>query len=121
MVLLSQNFEPPRRPEPLGPIPQGHRRVMFTGAYNLATLNAGKDEVRDVPVAEAEHYVANAMAVMFDDLPPEPEPEPVELERPAVNASKRAWIEWAVSQGANHLDAMTMTKAELQNEYGERL
>lgn len=121
MVLLSQNFEPPHKPEPMGPVPKGHRRVAFTGSYNLPTLNVAANEIRDVPTADAEHYVLNMMAIMFDDLPePEPEPEP-ELTRPAVNASKRAWIEWAVSQGANHLDAMTMTKAELQNEYGERL
>jgi hypothetical protein len=121
MVLMSQNFEPPSQPEPMGPVPAGHRRVAFLNSYNMATLNAAVNEIRDVPTAEAEHYVLSGMALMFDDLPePEPEPEP-EIQRPAVNDTKRRWIEWAVSQGANHLDAMSMTKAELQNQYGERL
>jgi hypothetical protein len=94
---------------------------MFTSPYNMATLNAGKDEVRDVPVADAEHYVSNSMAIMFDDLP-EPEPEEVEeVKRPYTNAPKAEWVKWAVSQGANKLDAQCMTKAELQNQYGERL
>jgi hypothetical protein len=120
MALTSLN-PPPPEPKPLGPIPPAHRRVMFLSPYNMADLNAAKDEVRDVPLAVAEGYVAAGMAIMFDDLPPEPEPEVVEVERPVTNAPKAAWVEYAVSQGANKLDAQCMTKADLQNQYNERL
>jgi hypothetical protein len=120
MALTSLNAPPPE-PQPLGPVPQGHRRVMFLSPYNMSDLNAGKDEVRDVPTDLAQQYVRNGMAMMFDDLPPEPEPEVVEVERPAMNAPKAAWVDYAVSQGMNKLDAQCMTKADLQNEYNERL
>lgn len=120
MPLLSFN-PPPPPPEPLGPVPQGHRRILFTCTLNMSGLTAGKDEVRDVPTEEAEAHVAAGVAMMFDDLPPEPEPEVVEVKRPYTNAPKGDWIRYAVSQGMNRLDAMGMTKAQLQNEYNERL
>jgi hypothetical protein len=119
MALTSLNAPPPE-PEPLGPIPPKHRRVMFLGPYNMTDLNASKDEVRDVPLAVAEGYVAAGMAIMFDDLP-EPEPEVVEVERPYTNAPKADWIKYAVAQGADKVEILTKTKAEIQNEYNDRL
>lgn len=40
---------------------------------------------------------------------------------PAANASKMAWIDWAVSQGCAMDDAVSLTKNELMGRYGERL
>lgn len=121
MALLSFN-QPTPPPEPLGPIPPGHRRVMFTGSYNMDTLRAAKDEIRDVPADVAAAYVAADVAMMFDDLPEPAEPEVVEeMKRPYTNASKQDWIDWAVAQGASPQEARDATKAQLQNAYGERL
>jgi hypothetical protein len=120
MVLTSFRApEPP--PKPLGPIPAGHRRVMFTHTLNLPGLTAGKDEVRDVPTADAEAHVAAGVATMFDDLPEPAEPEIAPLKRPYTNAPKQDWIEWAVEQGCSPQEAKDATKAQLQNAYGERL
>jgi hypothetical protein len=95
--------------------------VIFTCTLNLPGLNAAKDEVRDVPLEEAMGLAAAGVAALFDDLPPEPEPEVVEVKRPYTNAPKADWVEYAVAQGANKLDAQCMTKAELQNQYNDRL
>lgn len=122
MALLSFN-NPGAAPEPLGPLAPGHRRAVFTRDTNLLGLVATKGSIRDFPIAEIPNLVALGLVVLFDDLPEEDktEPEPEPIERPAVNAPKADWIQWAVSQGCNHLEAMQMTKAQLQNEYGERL
>ena len=121
MVLLSQNFTPQPPPQPLGPLAPGHRRVVLTCSINMEALRGDKGNVMDVPEQVALDMVALGNAVMFDDLPePEPEPEP-ELKCPYTNAPKRAWVEWAVAQGEDPVKATEMTKAQLQNKYGERL
>lgn len=51
--------------------------------------------------------------------PPEPEPEPAEP--PAPGDPKAAWIDYAVSQGADRDVATAMTKADLMSRYGGRL
>lgn len=38
--------------------------------------------------------------------------------RPAQNASKDAWVGWAVTNGARPDDAEAMTKADLIDQYG---
>lgn len=59
--------------------------------------------------------------------PPAPVEDPIVLEpeeNPPVplNADpKAAWVEYAVSRGMNQADAESMTKAQLQAEYGGRL
>ena len=124
MVLLSQNFQPQPKPEPLGPIPPGHRRVVLTCAINMPGKICGdKDSIMDVPEQVARDMTSLGNVIMFDDLP-EPEPEPVpELKCPYTNAPKRAWIEYALSidPELDQVAAMEMTKAQLQNKYGERL
>jgi hypothetical protein len=122
MALTSLNYSPPP-PEPLGPLQPGYRRIMFTSAYNMAALQADLNEVRDVPTEEAERYVANNMAIMFDDLPPEPEPEVVVLEMPKPYAPKPDWVAYALSVDPELAQdhAENMTKSQLQNKYGERL
>jgi hypothetical protein len=42
-----------------------------------------------------------------------------DAEMPAKSALKEEWVDHAVSQGAKREEAEDMTKAELQNEYGE--
>ena len=44
-----------------------------------------------------------------------------ELKQPWSNASKAAWIDWAVAHGCDPARAAGMTKNELMSNYGERL
>jgi hypothetical protein len=46
-------------------------------------------------------------------------PEPLKM--PWSNASKAAWIDWAVHQGAEPEQAAALTKNEHMSKYGERL
>lgn len=46
---------------------------------------------------------------------------PAEAEVPEANASKAAWIDWAVQQGCEPKQAAVYTKAQLMSKYGERL
>jgi hypothetical protein len=48
------------------------------------------------------------------------DPEPA-VKRPYGNASKAAWIDWAVRQGADEAGAAELTKNQLMARYGERL
>lgn len=53
---------------------------------------------------------------------PEPEPEPDEaVVMPRGTDSKQAWVDYAVSQGADPGTAASMTKIDLQSRYGGRL
>jgi hypothetical protein len=49
-----------------------------------------------------------------------PDGAPV-MKRPYGNASKAAWIDWAVHQGADAAEAAELTKNQLMARYGERL
>ena len=61
------------------------------------------------------------------DRDPEPEPEPAlppeaaGPEPPQPSDLKQAWIDWAVTQGADPEQAAAMTKADLMSRYGGRL
>ena len=62
-----------------------------------------------------------------DEAPVSPEPptdgnnpEPPPL-APAPHQNKQAWIDWAISQGADPDTAHNMTKADLMSRYGGRL
>ncbi|MGI5418659.1 hypothetical protein [Actinomadura luteofluorescens] len=50
-----------------------------------------------------------------DDPAPAEQPEP---SRPAKSAAKGAWVEWAVSQGADRAEAEKATKDDLIAAYG---
>jgi hypothetical protein len=119
MALTSFNA-PPSSPQPLGPIPAGHWRVVLTCAMALPECRGDRNSILDLPAAVADHMITMGNAVRFEDVS-EPEPEVEEVARPYTNASKADWIKYAVSQGADKLEAMTKTKAQLQNEHGERL
>ncbi|MEV0660131.1 hypothetical protein ACIBI3_02340 [Actinomadura luteofluorescens] len=51
----------------------------------------------------------------LDDPEPAEESEP---SRPAKSAAKGAWVEWAVSQGADRAEAEKATKDDLIAAYG---
>lgn len=128
MVLLSYDSSIPQRPEPLGPVPAGCRRVVLTCALGLPNVRGEKNEVLDLPEQVALDMIAlgNAFEPAQDlSKPPEPElptaPDGGKLKMPPIAASKSAWIDWAVSQGAIPSEAVGMTKAQLQNEYSDRL
>jgi hypothetical protein len=110
----------PKPPEPLGPVPAGKRRIVLLECLGLPSVRGEKNEILDVDPGIAADLVTNHSAKYMEDMP-EPEVEVVEVKRPYTNAPKSDWIEYAVSQGMNKLDAMSMTKAQLQNEYNERL
>lgn len=44
-----------------------------------------------------------------------------EVKRPYGNASKAAWVDWAVHNGADAVEAASLTKNELMSRYGEAL
>ena len=77
------------------------------------------------PEAAAEHL--DAIILRMDA--PEPAvpyeadliPEKLEMKRPYGNASKAAWIDWAVHNGADPQEIAGWTKNELMGRYGERL
>ena len=49
------------------------------------------------------------------------DPAEPEMKRPYGNASKAAWIDWAVHSGCDAEEAAGLTKTELMSRYGERL
>lgn len=62
------------------------------------------------------------LAPQAAEVQPEYEDEPqVEMKRPYGNASKAAWIDWAVQKGADPEQAAALTKNELMSRYGEPL
>ena len=85
-------------------------------------------EVIDFPAAEPQFVGPEAAAARLEALQEmvtdteraglydEP---PAEL--PEANASKAAWISWAVQQGCEPKQAAVFTKAQLMSRYGERL
>lgn len=107
---------------------------LVSGSVNRAELVAAYNEVTDddvranLAVAAAENglTVKDGKLVDPSTTEPEPEPEPApepELEeesdgRPVQADNKAAWVDWAVSQGADREEAEAATKAELIDDYG---
>lgn len=80
------------------------------------------------PVAEVSGPIAPpepATVVPEPELAPpplDPEDEPPQpAVRPAPSAPKQAWIDYAVTQGADVHEASAMTKVDLMSRYGGRL
>ncbi len=44
-----------------------------------------------------------------------------EMKMPWTNASKAAWVDWAVYKGADPAEAAGLTKIQLMSRYGERM
>ena len=78
----------------------------------------------DLPVHEtiAERIAKREIHRVNEDGTPfveaEPEAEAVPASAPPSSAPKAAWVEWAVSQGADQATAEGMTKLNLIGEYG---
>lgn len=86
---------------------------------------AGTSETEMTRDPEDEHDRLEAVADGTE--PPDPGPEPEQVteaepaERPAPSAPKQAWIDYAVTQGADVHEASAMTKVDLMSRYGGRL
>ncbi|WP_405956113.1 hypothetical protein [Streptomyces phaeochromogenes] len=50
---------------------------------------------------------------------PEPEPEPIVLERPAKSASKADWKAYAIQEGMDEAEAEKATRDELAAKYAD--
>ena len=78
----------------------------------------------DLPVHEtiAERIAKKEIHRVNEDGTPyvgaDPEAESAQATAPASNASKAAWVAYAVSQGADQATAESMTKLNLIGEYG---
>jgi hypothetical protein len=87
------------------------------------------------PLAETAGTAAGATDIEPEPPAPAPEPESAAPEpeqlpdeapvppplAPAPHQNKQAWIDWAISQGADPDTANAMTKADLMSRYGGRL
>lgn len=78
--------------------------------------------VRPAPGSEA----ADEYAALAEDpssgwrcSEPDPEPEPVVLERPAKSASKADWKAYALQEGLDEDDAEKATRDELAAKYAD--
>ena len=67
-------------------------------------------------IAKKEIHRVNEDGTPYVEADPEAESAPATA--PAASASKAAWVEWAVSQGADRVAAEAMTKLNLIGEYG---
>jgi hypothetical protein len=102
-------------------------RIRLTDYVLVGPCQGLKGTEFDVEPFVAEGYVSRYLAEYVDQpeespvitLEPASEPEPVK--RPYSNATKTAWIEWAVDNGCDRDKAEGMTKTQLMSEYGERL
>jgi len=76
----------------------------------------------DLPVHEtiAERIAKREIHRVNEDGSPfvEAEPEAAPASAPPSSAPKAAWVDWAVSQGADRAAAEAMTKLNLIGEYG---
>lgn len=76
----------------------------------------------DLPVHEtiAERIAKKEIHRVNEDGTPyvETQPETAPASAPPSSAPKAAWVEWAVSQGADQATAESMTKLNLIGEYG---
>ena len=80
-----------------------------------AVMVIGSDEEKQAKAVAAEPAEPAEPAEDSEDSGPQEDGQPP---RPA--ASKQEWIDWAVSQGANDVDAMNATKQQLMETYGQR-
>lgn len=74
-----------------------------------------------IPVAASEPPVETPEQPLAAAVEQRAEPEPASppaAEKPALNAPKSAWVEWAISQGAGIGSASDMTKQQLIAAYG---
>ena len=93
------------------------RHEMFTRGEELPEWAAPL--VGDHVYEPGEAPDASPAPVEPDEVP-DPAPEPETLpERPAGNASKDAWLDYAVALGATREDVEALSRNELRDQYGE--
>lgn len=100
---------------------------IVSGSVNRAQLITAYDEATEAAVKAnlAQTAFENGMVLEDGKLvdPSDVQPEPDEASevsgRPAQNDPKAAWVDWAVSQGADRDEADALTKAELIEFYGK--
>jgi hypothetical protein len=96
-------------------------RADLAAAYETATDKAVR---ANLAACGAEHgmYVEGDKLVdpSAEEPAAAPEPEPEPSGSPAVADNKAAWIDWAVSEGADREEAEALTKAELVEFYGDK-
>jgi hypothetical protein len=88
-------------------------------AYNFQVIDL--DEGQVIPDGElADHLAATGAPVEPVDEPADPSTPPSTDPPvpPAANATKTAWVEHAVAQGADAAAAVAMTKAALIEAHG---
>ena len=110
-------------------------RSQLIVAYDAATDDAVKANLAQTAY-ENGMVLEDGKLVDPSDVQPEPDEavaEPAEQAeqdtvtteapessgRPAQNDSKSAWVDWAVTQGADRDEAEALTKAELVEFYGK--
>lgn len=108
---------------------------IVSGSVNRAQLITAYDEATEAAVKAnlAQTAFENGMVLedgkLVDPSDVQPEHDETEAEedveaseasgRPAQNDPKAAWVDWAVSQGADRDEADALTKAELIEFYGK--
>lgn len=110
----------PAEPEPASvpePVPELDPGQLVSPADTAAGASA--------PPAGDQEETGQTAEGATEPAIPEAEPSEAADETPAVapapSAPKQAWIEYAVSRGADEDTARSMTKADLMSRYGGRL
>lgn len=98
--------------------------VLKCDRYPQMQVNTAAGKIRFVEgLAEVSEELAEALQGMAEEygitVQADPEPEPVELERPAKSASKTDWAAYAVSQGLDAEAADKATRDELARRYAD--
>lgn len=92
--------------------------------HHLAVYADGVQPPPPVPVSADPVVTIEPQLQYAEELaaaePGEADPG-AEMKMPWTNASKAAWVDWAVHQGADPQTAAGSTKTELMSRYGERL
>ncbi|MGS2641685.1 hypothetical protein [Streptosporangium sp. G12] len=107
-----RDFLPPTnagQADPHGPA------VVAPGVHAAPPAPIVPGPVSDDPDEQQARETEVAERVLVDG---EPATVVAEVSRPAQSANKAAWVDWAVSQGADRGEAEGMTKADLIDEYG---
>jgi hypothetical protein len=113
---LARRTAAPPRPVPVPPPPLPVPEWAKPAAEFRAGSGSGPDQpVPPAPAPAVPHHQAPAG-------PDQPAPPGDAAGGPPQQiAPKAAWVEYAVSQGANPAEAAELTKAQLQASYGGRL
>lgn len=65
-----------------------------------------------------DKHLRTGLIEPVEDVEPEPEPTPAQVEKPAGNASQEVWAAYAVTQGASADEVKDLKQTELRELYG---